>query len=257
MILYIAVSILTSGVTYMILQQCQLRSRCRATVTATFFLAYLLTAQLDMLIGTWIPIAILSVLGAVGWRFLMKRRRELYLRRIEHDLPEAIDTLVTALKAGLPLITGLDTMRHTYPGPLAQEMTVVLRQYKLGSPLTDCLKDLKAKIASESVVMFCTALTLGQRLGGNITEVLGRLSLTLREKQRVGRKLRALTAQGRAQALILCLTPPALFLATAWMDSAKLQLFTSTPMGQLLLGAAAALEALGIYATRQIMRIII
>jgi tight adherence protein B len=199
---------------------------------------------------------ILGSLPFVG-RYLKDLRYQRRLLQIDTVLPEAIDSLTTSLKAGVPLPTALETIRKNYPGPLGREFENILMNYKLGVPLVDAITDFKKRIPTESVVMFSAALGLAQRLGGNTTEILMRLSTMLREKHRVGLKLKALTAQGRAQAVILCLTPPGLFIATAVIDPTKFQLFTSTTIGQGLLALAIILEALGIYSTRRIMRVLI
>ena len=98
-------------------------------------------------------------------------------------------------------------------------------------------------------------MIVSSTLGGNLPRMLIRTTHTIRERQKVEGKLQALTAQGRAQAALLCSAPPVLGLGLYFMDSGKMRLMTETTIGQVLLAVAIVLEVVGIFVTYRVMRL--
>ncbi len=186
--------------------------------------------------------------AARRWRL---RRRRLLLRQ----LPDCLELLASSLRSGLALLPAIQHLAQHQPAPIGQELTLVVRRHRLGASLDDALEDLQQRIGGSEVALFMTAVSVARQLGGNLSEVLSRLSQTLREKQAIEGKIDALTAQGRLQAWIVGLLPLALLLVMSRMEPRAMRLMYTTPQGWAALLVLAVLELSGMLLLRRLVRI--
>lgn len=186
---------------------------------------------------------------AHGW--LHARR----LHRLAHQLPDALDALAGALRAGLSLAQALATLAEQQPRPIALEFALVLRKQRLGMPLEQALVELAARVPRHEVVLFVTSVRVARELGGNLADALDRLAATLRRKLVMEDKIAALTAQGRMQGWIVGLLPVFLAGVLAWLEPETMRLLYTTPIGWSVLAALAVLLGAGALLIRKIVRI--
>jgi tight adherence protein B len=193
------------------------------------------------------------VMAAIVPRFLAKRRRRNFQEAFDKSLAEALGTVSSSLKAGLTLREALAVAAQNTPPVFAAEITVALKQYRFGVALDEVLDGVRRRVATASANIAFGAMIIGSQLGGNLPEILKRIVVTIRERDRVEGRLRALTAQGRSQAFLLCGAPIVIGIGLWIWDPAKMEFFASTPTGKVLLALAIVLELLGIVVTKKVM----
>lgn len=195
--------------------------------------------------------ALTLLLPAAGSRWWRLRRR----RRLLHQLPDCLELLAASLRSGLALLPAIQHLARHQPPPIAQELTLVVRRHRLGATLEDALEDLQRRIGGPEAALFVTAVAVARQLGGNLSEVLMRLSQTLREKQVIEGKIAALTAQGRLQAQIVGLLPLVLLVVMTRMEPRAMRLMYTTTQGWAALLVLAVLEITGALLLRRLVRV--
>lgn len=184
-------------------------------------------------------------------RWLQGRR----LKRLAHQLPDALDALAGALRAGLSLQQALATLAEQQPRPISLEFVLVLRKQRLGMPLDRALGELAERVRRHEFVLFVTTVRVARELGGNLAESLERLAATLRRKLAMEDKIDALTAQGRLQGWIVGLLPAFLALVLAAIEPDAMRLLYTTTTGAAVLTVVALLLGAGALLIRKIVRI--
>lgn len=196
-------------------------------------------------VGVW-----LSTPGLL-LRWLRHRRR----RRFEAQLPEAVLALSAQLRAGLSVGHALKVLADNQPPPLGQEIALSLRRHRLGVPLDVALAELSQRIRSQDAETFLAALRVAREMGAGLAEALERLGDTLRRRRMMEDRIRALTAQGRFQGVVVSLLPAALVLALLALEPEATGRLFSTPQGWAALGTVVALEVAGWLLIRRIVEI--
>jgi tight adherence protein B len=178
------------------------------SLSASAFMATAYLVQEDVLIsglaaagiGVGLPLLILSV---------MRRRRQ---KKFAAQLSEALDIVVRSLKAGHPVPVALGMVGREMGDPVGSEFGMVVDELTYGLDLETVLRNLYHRVGQEDLGLMVTAVSLQSSTGGNLTEVLGNLSRIIRERFKLRRKVRALSAEGRISAYGLASLPLALFL---------------------------------------------
>ncbi len=192
-----------------------------------------------------------SVVGAVPIAVITDKRRR-RLARFEEQFPDAIDLLGRAVRAGHAFTTGFELIAREMPEPLASEFGITFDQQNLGLPLRDALDQLARRVPLPDVRFFVTALQIQRDTGGNLAEILEKLSYVIRERFKLFRQVRVYTAEGRMSLFILTAVPPVTaFLLYLVNRDYILPLFVD-PTGQTIAWTAAALQVLGFLWIRDI-----
>lgn len=159
---------------------------------------------------TWIPgwaAALIAIgCGSLPYGYVVLKRRK-RLNRFEEQLPEALDFLANAMRAGHPLAAGLAALADERPAPLGEEMERTFHERKLGLPWEQALDHLARRIPLAEVRLFAAAIELQSRTGGNLAEVLGRLSESMRETVALRGEVRSLAAHGKLTGFVLTCLP--------------------------------------------------
>lgn len=145
--------------------------------------------------------------GAVPWLAIrrMARRR---MRLFQDQLPEGLELLTRALRAGHGLAAGFQLVGRELDDPIGTEFALVSEEVRFGLDLRDALQNLVRRIDNPDLPYFTTAVLIQRQTGGNLAELLGKLSVLLRERSQFHGKVQALTAQGRGAATFLALWLP-------------------------------------------------
>lgn len=139
----------------------------------------------------------------------IKRARR--LARFGEQLPEVIDVIVRSLRAGHPLPVSLALVARDTPEPAGPEFALVVDEVNYGRSLTEALENLYARVGYPELRFFVASTSIASQTGGNLGEILSRLARMLRERFRLTRRVRALTAEGRFSGYALSAMPIILF----------------------------------------------
>jgi tight adherence protein B len=192
-----------------------------------------------------------AVLPLAIVRWLQRRRRN----ELERQMPEALIMLAGGLRAGASLAGALRELAKEMPAPLGAEFTLALREQRLGVPLDTALDHLAQRLDQDCSSLAVAAMRIAHESGGGLAEALERVAATLRAQFALQAKIKALTAQGRLQAVIVGLLPLALFAALHRMEPDEMGLLFTTRVGWATLCAIVVLEFSGLLLLRRIVRI--
>ena len=167
------------------------------------------------------------------------------LRRFEEHLPEALDLLGRAVRAGHSFTTGLELIAQECAEPIAGEFRSTFEEQNLGLPLRDSLLNLAERIPLVDVRMLVTALLIQRDTGGNLAEILDELSRVIRERFRIYREVGVKTAQGKLTAGILIGLPIFMLLALGTLNPSYIQVLFNDSTGRSMLMIAAAMQVFG------------
>ncbi|OZI57806.1 type II secretion system F family protein [Bordetella genomosp. 1] len=186
---------------------------------------------------------------------LLRRLRARRVQRFEHQLPGALLSLAGALRAGASLSQGLRHLAELSERPVSQEFGLMLREQRLGVTFDEALQRLRHRMPTDAVLLVAAALRVASASGGNLAETLDNIAQTLRLRQQLQGKLRALTAQGRMQAGLLAGMPVLVGFALYQLQPEEIAPLWQTPGGWAVLGVMLVLEAVGLHLIRRILRI--
>jgi tight adherence protein B len=192
-----------------------------------------------------------ALAAAVPWlvvRNMAKKR----MRRFEEQLPEGLELLTRSLRAGHGLGSGFHLVGEELDDPIGTEFALVAEEVRFGLDMRDALENLVHRVGNDDLPYFTTAVLIQRQTGGNLAELLDKLSALLRERAQFYGKVRALTAQGRgAAAFLACWLP--FITAVVWYTSPNYlePLFENT-WGHAVLAAAAAMDIAGYWIARRI-----
>jgi tight adherence protein B len=182
-------------------------------------------------------------------------RRGKRFQKFEELFPEAIDTLARAVRAGHAFTTALELISNEVAEPIASEFRKLFEEQKFGLPVRDALINLTQRVPLVDVKFFVTAVMLQRETGGNLAEILDNLSYVIRERFKIMRQVRVYTAQGRLTMALLMSLPPIIVLAMLIINPAFIRPLFTDPMGHTLVVGAIALQTIGYFVIRRVIRI--
>ena len=201
------------------------------------------------------PFLLLS-LGLAGLpAMLALRRRRRRLARMEQQLPDALDLLCRALRAGHALPSALRMAADDGAAPLAAEFRLLVDEVGYGAALPDALRRMALRNPGGDIGCFVVAVLIQRDTGGNLAELLAGIATLVRERQKLRGQVRVATAEARLSAWILGLLPFALAVALHVAHPGFIALLWTDPVGRRLLGVVLALLAIGLMWMRMLVRI--
>lgn len=208
-----------------------------------------------LLLRLWWLAALLGF--AAFWLPLLKigRDRANRFAEFEEGLADALDAMCRALRAGHPFNETLRLVAEEHQGAVAHEFGLTFADINYGNDVRRAMLGLLERMPSMTVMMLVTSILIHRETGGNLTEVLERLSRLIRERFRFQRKVRTLSAEGRMSAWVLVSVPFVLAAVIMLTTPQYLPLLVNEPIGQKLSMAAFGAMLLGIFWIRRIIRI--
>jgi tight adherence protein B len=195
------------------------------------------------------------VIGCVLPYSFVSYRRQKRFEKFEELFPEAIDTLARAVRAGHAFTTALEMISNEVTEPLAGEFRKLYEEQKFGMPVRDALMNLTERVPLVDVKFFVTAVMLQRETGGNLAEILDNLSYVIRERFKIQRQVRVHTAQGRlTMALLMAMPPTVVAILLVFSPDFVKPLFYD-PIGHALLVVSIALQTVGYFVIRKIIKI--
>jgi len=235
------------------------RSGLKMTV-GTLLLASIFSALVAMaVVSRFVPSG-LAMLGAgVVAAFIpfwiVKRIAAKRLATFEEQFPEAVDLMARALRAGHALPTALQMVSDEIPEPVGGEFRLLFDQQNFGMSLPDALKAFGARIPLIDARFFVTAVLTQREMGGNLSEVLDKLSAVIRDRFKVKRQVRAVSAHGRITGAVLIALPPVTAGVLFIISPEHMRLLTNDPMGVQMIVAGVALQTIGIFWIRRVLNV--
>lgn len=187
--------------------------------------------------------------------FLVLRAKSKRLVRIEQQLPEALDLMARAMRAGHAFPTALKMVGEEMTAPLAEEFRTVFDEVNFGVAMSDALMNLAARVPSTDLRYFVIAVLIQRETGGNLTELLASISAIIRDRLKLLGQVRVLSAEGRMSAWVLGLLPFGAALMMYVMNPQFIAVLYTDSGGRKMVGAAMGLLVIGVLVIRKIINI--
>jgi tight adherence protein B len=173
-----------------------------------------------------LPLAILN--------YRRRRRQAAFGARF----PDAIDTIVRSLRAGHPVPVAIGMVARELPDPVGTEFGMVTDEITYGADIETALRNMMHRVGQEDLPLFVTSVSIQSTTGGNLSQILDNLSKVIRERFKMRRKIRGLSAEGRAGAMILNVTPLGVFLLVNFIAPDFYGAIWDAPATRYVLGGA-------------------
>jgi tight adherence protein B len=209
---------------------------------------WLLSGLLFAAVGAGIVTAILPVL-------YVRRKRTVRLQTFEEQFPEAIDLISRALRAGHALTTGLGMVADEIPAPVGTEFRRLYDEQNFGMSLPDAMRAMARRVPVLDARFFVTAVLTQRESGGNLSEVLDNLASVMRERFKLKRQIRVISAHGRISAWVLAGLPPALAAILFLLSPNFMRILWDDPLGVRLILIAVTLQITGTIIISRMVRI--
>ena len=195
-----------------------------------------------------------ALLGALPFGFVLFKRHRRF-SAFEKNLPEALDLMVSGLRAGHSLIAAMALVARECPEPIKGEFRICFEEQNYGLEMKTALENLIMRVPLQDMKITSTAIMIQKESGGNLAEVLDKTAYVIRERFRLKRQIMVHTAQGRLTGLILTLLPIVLGVGIYFVDPGMISILWHRPIGIKLMWAAAGLIALGGFVIHKIVDI--
>lgn len=199
--------------------------------------------------------SILSIVGFFAGSAFVKKAKERRQQKFDEQFTDAIALISNAVRSGLSLMQAMELVVSEMPNPVAYEMNLVIQSTRVGIPIDIALTEMSKRIQSVDLDIFITAVLIQSQTGGNLTEILETLGLTIRERFKLQRRIKALTAQGIASAYILTFLPIVLGIALFFVQPEMMKLLFTTNYGLMLNLLVIVMISIGSFFVKKIITI--
>ena len=234
-------------------------------------------AGMTMRVGSFL--LMLAVMGAIGYAvgtavfhhmlhgmvlalilgfspfMVVSYKRSVRQRQFAEEFPDALDLLVSALRAGISFSAALQIVADESPEPVRSEFAIVVEEQALGMDLREALGNMANRVGSLDLKFFATAVVLQRTAGGNLTEVLDNTGRLIRDRFRILGDIKTFTSAGRLTGLILSVLPAGMCIFMIMIAPDYFHKMWDHPAGRTVLGAAFLLQLLGWLTIRKIVNI--
>ncbi len=187
--------------------------------------------------------------------FWLVRRKKKRVQAFVAAMPEAVELMSRALRAGHGLASGMNLVAEEMKGPVAQEFGRVFYEQNLGVPIEASLRGMAERVPSMDIRFFVTAVIIQRGTGGDLAEVLEKIGKLIRQRYELFGHVRALTAEGRLSGIVLLALPPALLAFLTFANYNYVSPMYTTPAGTKILAVTAFLQVVGALCIKKIVAI--
>jgi tight adherence protein B len=235
------------------------RSGLQVTVGAVL-LASVFVAMVTAGVVVYLTASGLLALGAAavvaaGPFLFVRHKARKRLATFEEQFPQAIDLIARSLRAGHALTTALQMAGNEIADPVGAEFRTLFDQQNFGMSMAEALKAFAARMPLIDARFFVTALLTQRETGGNLAEVLDKLAAVIRERFKVKRQVRVMSAHGRITGMVLGFLPPAVALILFVIAPDHIRLLVDDPLGVRMVVAAIVLQITGVLIIRRIVNV--
>lgn len=203
-------------------------------------------------------LVLMALFTMIGWSLPLRIVNYLYDKRCNEFVDQMVDamTIMTnGIRSGLSVTQSMERVAANLPAPISQEFRLVLSEIQIGRSVEEALIDLGERIPRPDVQMFVTSVNILKETGGNMAETFQTIMYTVRERQKIEKKIEALTAQGIFQGVIVTLVPFALLIVLAIADPGYVRPLFTKPLGWFALLCMVGLQLIGGSMIRKIVKI--
>jgi len=200
-----------------------------------------------------LPVVALAMAGLPLLWLLWRRKRR--LKAFAVQLPDALEMLSRALRAGQSLASGFNMAAGEMGPPLSKEFNRVFEEQNLGIPLEESLDEMTERVPNLDLKFFATAVILQRQTGGDLAEILDKIGSLVRQRFQIWGQVQALTGEGRLSGIVLMALPVMLFVAVYYLNPEYVMLLFTDPMGKKMLAVAIFLQVVGALVIRKIVNI--
>jgi tight adherence protein B len=205
-----------------------------------------------------VPILLAPVVAAAAsvcpflYVFVKRRRR---ISAFTRQLPDALELISRALRAGHSLAAGFNLVGDEMAEPIRTEFLRCYEEQNLGIPLEEALEGMTNRVPNLDLRFFATAVVLQRQTGGDLAEILDKIGHLVRERFKIWGQIQALTGEGRLSGIVLLALPPVLFVVMYRLNPDYTMVLFRDPIGQWLLGGAVIMQLLGAFVIKKIVSI--
>ncbi|WP_271271341.1 type II secretion system F family protein [Aliamphritea hakodatensis] len=202
----------------------------------------------------WVALAVGCICFVIPvFRIISAKHKRIAI--FEEQLPDAIDIMKRAIRAGHPFSESLHLVAEEMEGPVGQEFRVTFADLNYGNDLRRAMLGLLHRVPSIPVMALVSSILIQKETGGDLTEILERIGKVIRERFKFQRRVKTLSAEGRLSAWILALVPFVLVVVVSWTSPDYLPLLLDDPMGIKLIVVAFVGMVVGVYWINRVLRI--
>lgn len=194
----------------------------------------------------------------IGWaapKIIMTNLWEKRCATLTNQMVDGMTIMANGIKAGQSLTQSMERVVENMTGPLSQEFSLVLNKVRLGMAVEEALNEFGERIPRQDVQMFVTGVNILKETGGNLGETFQTITSTIRERQKIEKKIEALTAQGMMQAVIITLVPLLLLGVFLVIDPNYIMPLFTKPLGWFALALMLTLQFMGLVVMKKIVTI--
>jgi len=201
----------------------------------------------------FVPVMIVgAAMLPLFWLFMRRKRR---LKKFGSQLPEALELISRALRAGHSLASGFNLVASEMSEPINREFGRVFEEQNLGIPFEEALESMTERVPNLDLKFFSTAIILQRQTGGDLAEILDKIGYIIRERFKIWGQVQALTGEGRLSGVVLLALPPGLLLAVYRLSPEYVMVLFTDEMGKQMLITAVVMQFLGALVIRKIVNI--
>ncbi len=227
---------------------------------AAYVMRFQLIALVILGVAVFLSLPLLPAVGVAalialfGPKFYLNGRVVKRTQKFLEHFPAAIDVLVRGVQAGMPVNESLRVIGEEISEPVGGEIRRVVNATQLGQNLEDALEGLAERVPSTDVNFFRTVLSIQKQTGGNLAESLGNLAEVLRERQKLKKKVRALSSEARMSAIIIGSLPFAVTLMLHFLQPEYLNVLFTDFRGQVMIGVGLVWMSFGVLMMRAMIK---
>jgi tight adherence protein B len=212
---------------------------CIAVFVIVMLIGILFKGLIGLLVG--------GVVGAVAPRLYLGRRIKKRQRKFIEQLADMAQMMGNSMRAGFSILQSMELVGTEGPAPASQEFDRVVTEVKLGLSLDAALDHMLLRMPSEDLGLLVVAINVQRQVGGNLAEILMVIAKTVRERVRFQRDLKTLTAQARYSSYIITGLPVAVAVVINFMDAPYESYLYKTGIGNIMIGGALVMVAIGFF----------
>jgi len=201
----------------------------------------------------------ISIILIIGWlvflNIMIKVQTKKRVGKFNQQLPEFITLIISSLKVGHSLTQSIKTGTENATSPIKEEFEIFLKMLNYGVSLSDAFEDIYNRVESEELEILSNAVLIQKEVGGNIIKILEIIHNTIKEREKLQRKIRTLTAQGRLSGVVIGSMPIMIMLAVLFISPEFIMPLFTTTFGRIGLGIGILFEGIGALAIKNIVEI--
>ncbi len=193
--------------------------------------------------------------GAIGcilpllW-FKMKRKKR--FKEFERQLPEALDLMARALRAGHAFSVGMKMVGDEFPDPIGPEFSRTVEEISFGIDVPEAMKNLNERVISTDLKFFITALIVQRETGGNLAEIIEAIATLIRQRFELFGRVKAISAEGRLSGIVLFLLPFVMAGVLWTVNQQYMQLLFTDPAGHMMMAVSGVLMVIGAFVMKKL-----